>query len=131
MSLALRSTDPISGQLRAMTNAVPERFPLPRGGRVRVIGIMPDVPVFKERGIKAFVMDNAVGIVAPVGTPAALRSRLAQEVTRILQSPETRKRLEQRDFGTMGGTSEAFGNRSRAEAVRFGAAVKASGATAY
>jgi tripartite-type tricarboxylate transporter receptor subunit TctC len=131
--------DLISGQVQVMTNAIPELFPFAKGGRLRVIGIMddkrhsfmPDVPTFNEQGIKGFVMGNWAGIVAPAGTPAALRSRLAQEVTRILQSPETRKRLEEQGFGPMGGTPEEFGKLIRAEVVRFGAAVKASGATAY
>ncbi len=130
--------DLISGQVHVMTNAIPELFPFAKGGRLRVIGIMddkrhsfmPDVPTFNEQGIKGFVMGNWAGIVAPAGTPAALRSRLAQEVTRILQSPETRKRLEEQGFGPMGGTPEEFGKLIRAEVVRFGAAVKASGATA-
>ena len=130
--------DVMTGQVHVMTNAIPELFPFAKGGKLRIIGLMdekrhpfmPDVPTFGEQGIKGFVMGNWTGIIAPAATPAATRARLAQEVTRILQAPEMRKRLEDQGVVPLGGTPESFGKLIASEVVRFGAAVKASGATA-
>lgn len=132
------AADLIAGQVHVMTNAIPELFPFAKGGKLRVIGLMddkrhpfmPDVPTFNEQGIKGFVMGNWTGIVAPAATPADIRNRLAQEVTRILQTPDMKKRLEDQGVVPLGGTPEEFGKLIRSEVVRFGAAVKASGATA-
>jgi len=131
------AVDLISGQVHVMTNAIPELFPFVKSGKIRIIGIMdekrhpflPDVPTYIEQGYKEFVMGNWAGIVAPAGTPAPILAKLAQETSRIVRSPETRKRLEELGFDPIGGTPDAFGKLIREEVVRFGKAVKASGAT--
>jgi tripartite-type tricarboxylate transporter receptor subunit TctC len=130
--------DLLSGQAQVMINAVPELFPHAKGGRLRIIGVltekrhpfMPEVPTFIEQGHKEFVMGNWTGIVAPTGVPKAVANKLAGEITRIIRSPETSKRLVEMGVEPLGGTPEEFGKLIRAEVERFGKAVKASGAKA-
>ena len=130
--------DLISGQAHVMVNAIPELLPHTKGGRLRVIGSMterrhpfiPDVPTFIEQGYKEFVMGNWTGIVAPAGTPKPVVNKLAAEVTRIIRSPEISKRLIDQGVDPLGGTPEEFGKLIPAEPVRFGKAVKESGAKA-
>jgi len=130
--------DLISGQAHVMVNAIPELLPHTKGGRLRVIGSMterrhpftPDVPTFIEQGYKEFVMGNWTGIVAPAGTPKPVVNKLAAEVTRIIRSPEISKRLIDQGVDPLGGTPEEFGKLIRAETVRFGKAVRESGAKA-
>ena len=130
--------DLISGQAHLMVNAIPELLPHTKGGKLRVIGSMtekrhpfiPEVPTFIEQGYKEFVMGNWTGIVAPAGTPRAVLNKLAAEVTRIIRSPEISKRLIDQGVDPLGGTPEEFGKLIRAETVRFGKAVKESGAKA-
>jgi len=130
--------DLISGQAHVMVNAIPELLPHTKGGRLRVIGSMteqrhpfiPAVPTFIEQGYKEFVMGNWTGIVAPAGTPKPVVNKLAAEVTRIIRSPEISKRLIDQGVDPLGGTPEEFGRLIRAETVRFGKAVKESGAKA-
>jgi tripartite-type tricarboxylate transporter receptor subunit TctC len=130
--------DLLSGQAHVMINAVPELFPHAKGGRLRIIGVlterrhpfMPEVPTFIEQGHKEFVMGNWTGIVAPTGVPKAVTNKLAGEITRIIRSPETSKRLADMGVEPLGGTPEEFGKLIHAEVERFGKAVKASGAKA-
>lgn len=130
--------DLIAGQAHVTVNAIPELLPHTKGGRLRVIGAMtekrhpfiPEVSTFIEQGYKEFVMGNWTGIVAPAKTPRATVERIASEVTRIIRSPEIRKRLVEQAVDPMGGTPEEFGKLIRAETARFGIAVKASGARA-
>ena len=75
-------------------------------------------------------MGNWTGIVAPTGMPKAVATKLAAEITRIIRSPETSKRLMEMGVEPLGGTPEEFGKLIRAEVERFGKAVKASGAKA-
>ncbi|MBI4204306.1 MAG: tripartite tricarboxylate transporter substrate binding protein [Betaproteobacteria bacterium] len=130
--------DLISGQAHVMFNAVPELFPHAKGGRLRIIAVltekrhpfMPEVPTMIEQGYKEFVMGNWTGIVAPAKTPKAVVNKLATEITRIIRSPDTSKRLLEMGVDPLGGTAEEFGKLIRSETERFGKAVKASGAKA-
>jgi tripartite-type tricarboxylate transporter receptor subunit TctC len=128
----------LSGEAHTMINAIPELLPHTKGGKLRVIGsltekrhpFIPDVPTFIEQGYGDFVMGNWTGIVAPAKTPRVVVDRLATEITRIIRSPETSQRLVEMGVDPMGGTPAEFGKLIRSEVVRFGKAVKDSGATA-
>jgi tripartite-type tricarboxylate transporter receptor subunit TctC len=130
--------DLMSGQAHVMFNAVPELFPFAKGGKLRIIAVltekrhpfMPDVPTMIEQGYKEFVMGNWTGIVAPAKTPKPVLNKLAAEITRIIRSPEISKRLVDMGVDPMGGTPEEFGKLIHSEVIRFGKAVKASGAKA-
>lgn len=128
----------LSGEAHMMMNAIPELLPHTKGGKLRVIGsltekrhpFIPDVPTFIEQGYKEFVMGNWTGIVAPAKSPKAVINKLSTEITRILRTPEMTQRLVEMGVDPMGGTAESFGKLIRAETVRFGKAVKESGAKA-
>ena len=128
--------DLIAGQVHVMINAIPELFPFAKGGRLRIIAaltekrhpFMPDVPTMIEQGYPDFVLSNWVGIVAAAGTPKPVVNKLAAEVTRILKLPDVTGKLTDQGFDPGGGTPEAFGKLIHSEVIRFGKAVKASGA---
>ena len=128
----------ISGQAHVMVNAIPELLPHTKGGRLRVIGAMtearhpflPDTPTFIELGYKEFVMGNWTGIVAPAKTPKPVINKLSAEVTRIIRSPDVSKRLVEMGMDPLGGTPGEFAKRIKSEIVRFGKAVRESGAKA-
>jgi tripartite-type tricarboxylate transporter receptor subunit TctC len=128
----------LSGEAHMMMNAIPELLPHTKGGKLRVIGsltekrhpFIPEVPTFIEQGYKDFVMGNWTGIVAPAKTPREVITKLATEITRIIRTPEMSQRLQDMGVDPMGGTPEEFGRLIRAEVVRFGKAVKDSGAKA-
>ena len=128
----------LSGEAHMMMNAIPELLPHTKGGKLRVIGsltekrhpFIPDVPTFIEQGYREFVMGNWTGIVAPAKTPREVINKLATEITRIIRTPEMSQRLQDMGVDPMGGTPEEFGRLIRAEVVRFGKAVKDSGAKA-
>src|SRR6185503_10853494 len=128
----------LSGEVHTMINAIPELLPHTKGGKLRVIGsltekrhpFIPDVPTFIEQGYKDFVMGNWTGIVAPAKTPKAVIDKLATEITRIIRTPEMSKRLVDMGVDPMGGTPAEFGKLIHAEIIRFGKAVRDSGAKA-
>lgn len=70
-----------SGQLKLLGVAGPQRSP-----------IFPDVPTLKEQGVD-IAMTWISGIYAPPGTPQAIVTRLNQEISRIMQTPETKASL--------------------------------------
>ena len=128
----------LSGQAHVMINAVPELFPHAKGGKLRIIGtltekrhpFMPEVPTFIEQGYKDFVMGNWIGVVVPAGTPRAAIDKLSAELARIAKQPDVVKRFADQGFDTTGTTPDAMTATVKQEIIRFGAAVKASGAKA-
>jgi tripartite-type tricarboxylate transporter receptor subunit TctC len=128
----------ISGEAHMMMNAIPELLPYTKDGKLRVIGsltekrhpFIPDVPTFIEQGYKDFVMGNWTGIVAPAKTPKPVIDKLATEITKILRAPEMSKKLQDMGVDPLGGTPAEFGKLIHSETIRFGKAVKASGAKA-
>jgi tripartite-type tricarboxylate transporter receptor subunit TctC len=71
-----------AGKLRALAAA----------GRQRT-HFMPDLPTVAEAGVPDFGVDVWYGILTPAGTPAPVLARLNQEVTRILETADTRAAL--------------------------------------
>ena len=128
----------LSGEVHVMINAIPELLPHTKGGKLRVIGsltekrhpFIPEVPTLIEQGYKEFVMGNWTGIVAPAKTPKDVINKLATEITRIIRVPDMSQRLQDMGVDPMGGTPEEFGKLIHAEIIRFGKAVKESGAKA-
>ena len=128
----------LSGEAHMMMNAMPELLPYTKDGKLRVIGALtekrhpfiPDVPTFIEQGYKDFVMGNWTGIVAPAKTPKPVIDKLSTEITRIIRAPDMSKKLQDMGVDPLGGTAAEFGKLIRAETIRFGKAVKDSGAKA-
>ncbi len=86
---------------------MPAALPLVKSGLVKVFGvssakrsgIAPDVPTIAETtGMKDFDFTLWAGVFAPRGTPPAIVAKLNTEINKVLNDPETRKKL------TEGGT---------------------------
>ncbi len=72
-----------------------------KAGQLRVIAVTstrrvadwPNVPTVAESGFPGFSAVTWFGVVAPTGTPAPILARLNAELTKVLQSPDTKERL--------------------------------------
>ena len=128
--------DLLAGQVQFHSNDIGLVLSNVKSGKLRAIGMMtekrhplqPDVPTYIEQGFKDFVMGNWIGVVVPAGTPRPIIGKLAAELTRIAKLPEVVQRFADQGFDTSGSTPEAAAALVKKEIVRFGAAVKASGA---
>src|SRR3954471_6510824 len=95
-------TDTIAGQVQMNVGSVVQNLPHVRSGKLKALGVggskripaLPDVPTFAEAGVPGSEANNWWGVVAPAGTPAPVLSRLRQEISAVVESPETHKRLE-------------------------------------
>lgn len=128
--------DLLAGQVQVHTNDIGLVLSGVRAGKLRAIGMMtekrhplqPDLSTFIEQGYKEFVMGNWIGVVVPTGTPRPTVNKLAAEFSRIARLPDVIQRFAEQGFDTSGGTAEAAAALVKKETLRFGAAVKASGA---
>jgi tripartite-type tricarboxylate transporter receptor subunit TctC len=106
------------------------------GDRIKVLAVtgeqpaaqFPQAPTLKSQGVEGFEIGGWLGLFAPAGTPPDLRRRLAQATVEIWNQPEVRQKIEGFGLQPFGTTSERFDEMVRAEALRQGARIKASGA---
>ena len=94
---------------------------------------LPDVPAVRESGVaglKDFEAVGWLGLMAPHGTPAETVARLNEEVVDILRSESMVKFMRDRGSESAPTTGPEFDRFIASEITKWGAAVKASGATA-
>ena len=97
-------------------------LPLAKTGEVLALAVapasrvaaLPSVPTLAEAGVPGYRWDTWFGLLAPAQTPRAIVTKLNQEVRRILDLPDVRKRVG----GVMGAeampmTPEEFDRYSR------------------
>ncbi|MDP3311089.1 MAG: tripartite tricarboxylate transporter substrate-binding protein, partial [Polaromonas sp.] len=97
-----------NGQLRALAVSSPQRLPA-----------LPDLPTVAEAGYKDFEADQWYGVVAPVGTPREVISRLNTQINLSLNSPELKARLTSEGAVATPTTPEAFGKHIASEIARW------------
>jgi tripartite-type tricarboxylate transporter receptor subunit TctC len=85
---------------------------------------LPDVPTFEEAGIKGLVLDQWLGVFAPVGTPLAIAERLNSEINRAIADPAVRKNFLDSAQEPIGGTADQFATLVREDYAKFGRLVK-------
>jgi len=103
------------GRLTALAVSTPQRAPL-----------LPDVPAMAEV-LPEFGRDGSHSLLAPAGTPHAVRERIAAEVARIFALPEVRERLEGRGFHLAPTTPDEHDRILRAQIETFSRVVKMIG----
>jgi tripartite-type tricarboxylate transporter receptor subunit TctC len=93
-------TEAMLGRVQFMLAPASNAMPLIKDGRLRALGVspakrlavLPDVPTLSEAGVPGYQWQTWFGLLAPAKTPRAIVARLNQEVTRILNLPESRQR---------------------------------------
>jgi tripartite-type tricarboxylate transporter receptor subunit TctC len=93
-------TEAMTGRVLYAFAPGPNAIPLAKAGKLQVLvttssagsRMLPGVPTFKEAGLD-YEGDDWFGVLAPAGTPVALRQQVSSEMGRILALPELRERL--------------------------------------
>jgi tripartite-type tricarboxylate transporter receptor subunit TctC len=70
-----------AGKVRAIAAATPQR-----------LAELPNVPTFTEAGLP-FTYDSWFGLLAPAGTPEAIRDKIAKDWADVLKTPEMKQRI--------------------------------------
>ncbi|WP_198971214.1 Bug family tripartite tricarboxylate transporter substrate binding protein [Xylophilus sp. ASV27] len=131
-------TDLLGGQTDLYFGTPPSVLAMVQAGRLRAIAVtaaqraalLPDVPTVAESGYPGFVAEDWKAVVAPAGTPAEVVQQLNQAFNAALARPATIARLREEGTTPRGGTPAELAAFMKSEYARWGAAVKAAGATA-
>ena len=128
--------DVMSGQVDIYFSSLLGALTHIKSGRLRALGVSslkrasvaPDVPTIAESGYPGFEATNWLGLLVPARTPAAIVTRLNADVLRVFQQPDVEQKLLALGGEPATGTPEAFATYIKAEMVKWGKVIKASGA---
>ena len=131
--------DLLGGQVPVAFTDVLSALPFLEAGKLRALAVtsakrsraLPDVPTLDEQGVKGFDASVFFGVVAPAGTPKPVIAKLNAAYLKVLEDPEIKARLQKQGLEAPAQhTPEALAAYAQAEANKWRAVIKASGAKA-
>ena len=131
------ATDLLGGQILMSFDTITPVLPHIKAGKLRPLAVttakrspaLPDVPTLQEAGLKDFDIGTWFGVLAPVGTPKPVLDRLSAEATKIIQSPDFRKRIDDIGAQPVGNSPAEMAAQIRSETDKFSLLVKAGNVT--
>ena len=95
------ATDVMGGRIAYYFAGMPVGLPLARSGKVRALGVTskerfggaPDLPSVAEQGLPDYEATLWQGFFAPASLPAELATRIAGDIEKVVDLPETREKL--------------------------------------
>ena len=130
-------TDLLGGQVPLFLDPPPNLIQPAKAGRITLIGVasekrlpmLPDVPTFIEQGIPGMVGSTWASMIAPAGTPRDIVKRMSDAVNAIIQSEETKAKLEAMGTFGEGTTPEACDAFLATETTKWGKVIRDAGVT--
>lgn len=130
-------TDLLGGQVSLFLDPPPNLIQPAKAGRITLIGVasekrlpmLPDVPTFIEQGIPGMVGSTWASMIAPAGTPRDIVKRMSDAVNAIIQSEETKAKLEAMGTFGEGTTPEACDAFLAVETTKWGKVIRDAGVT--
>ena len=128
-------TDVVGGQVSMSFATAQPALPFIRGGQLIALATMgtvrtaalPQIPTFAEAGVQGVEVRNWTGLLAPAGTPLAVRQMLAAQVDKTLQSPSAHSMLAAQGLNYTRMGPDAFGSFIRGESAKWEKVVREAG----
>jgi len=127
--------DLLSGEVKMMFSSIAPVQQFVKDGRL--IGLattgpkrdpaFPNLPTVAESGYPGFDVRLWIGLTAPAGVPKDIINKLADANRKALELPEVQKALAAQGFAPMLGSAEDFDAFYRAERVKWGKVITATG----
>lgn len=125
-------TDLMGGQVHMYYSPPIVALPHIKSGRMKAIaltgdsrlGALPGVLTAAESGLKDFVLNIWYGLLAPAATPAAILTRLNQEIGKALALPDLRDKLTSQGMAPYISTPEQFAALIKADHAKFQRIIK-------
>ena len=132
-------TDLLGGEVQMMFSTVHSMRSFAQAGKVRMLAVTgatrnplaPDVPTFREQGIK--VMDNVdawYAVMAPARTPPELLERLNKDFVEVMNMPDVKAQLEKLGLSVHTSTPAQMSALVKSDLVRWQKVVTEAGITA-
>jgi tripartite-type tricarboxylate transporter receptor subunit TctC len=130
-------SDLLGGQTQIMFDPLQSVLSQVRAGRLKLLAVSsktrspaaPDAPTFAEAGLKDFEATAWWGIFAPANLPPAIATRLNTEINAVVRSEGFRALLVPLGVTVSGDTRDEFAQFQQRELLKWGKAVRDSGAS--
>ena len=135
-SMAPALIDILGGQVQMGMPTINAVLPHIKSGRLRAIGVSslqrsptaPDVPTLAEAGMPGYEAINWFAILGPAGIPAPVTQKIHTDTAEALKGTELRERIAAAGMEPKSMPSSELAPYIKSEIVKWGKAVKASGA---
>ena len=126
------TTDLLGGQIAMSFDTITPVLAHIKAGKLRALAVttakrsvaLPDVPTLDESGLKGFDMGTWFGVLVPKATPAAVVTRLGNDMNKIIHSAEFRKKMEEIGADPIGNTAQQMAAQIKDDTERFAKLVK-------
>ena len=126
--------DLLGGRIDAFFASIDTASPQMRKGAIRVLAVtsaqrapaMPEVPTVAESGYPGFEANAWTGVLVAARTPKPIIARLNNEITRVLDLPDVRARLDAGGPPVETGP-DAFAARLKSDGEKWGRNVREAG----
>ncbi|MDX3907004.1 MAG: tripartite tricarboxylate transporter substrate binding protein [Pigmentiphaga sp.] len=116
-------TDMLGGHIDLIYGVPGSLWPHVAAGKMVPLGLaqtnrsplLPDVPTLAEQGVAGIDVQTWYGVFAPAGTPPAIVEKLNREINAILAEPRVRDEFRSQWEIPVGGSAQAFAERTRAD----------------
>jgi tripartite-type tricarboxylate transporter receptor subunit TctC len=124
----------VSGETPLGINGI-GAVPSVKDGKLRGLGVtgskrwavLPDLPRVAELGVPDYTFEGWFGIIAPAGVPAAIVTKLNDEILKAVSSPEVKANLINLGFEPQTMSPKEFGDRIAADTAKYKTLIKAMG----
>ncbi|MFO1219460.1 MAG: tripartite tricarboxylate transporter substrate binding protein [Burkholderiaceae bacterium] len=126
------ATDLLGGQVTMSFDTITPVLQHVKAGKLRALAVttakrssaLPEVPTLAESGLQGFDIGTWFGVLAPAATPREITARLADEMAKIVRSPEFKKRMDEIGAEPVGNTPEQMARQIKDETDKFAKLVK-------
>jgi tripartite-type tricarboxylate transporter receptor subunit TctC len=127
----------IRGDVQFYFAPIPSAQAQSQAGKVRALAIntakrapqMPEIPTVAESALPNYQYDAWFGVMAPAGTPAAIRNKISQDIAAILKMPEVIEQMAKVGNNPAPTTPEQFDAIISQDTVRYTKVMAAAGVT--
>ena len=122
----------ISGQVQMMVSTTAAGWPHVKSGRLKALAVTtsqptalaPGLATVATTGLPGYQSATVSGVFAPARTPAAIISRLNDEIVRVLKLPEVKERFFNAGVEIIGSTPEQLAATVKSEMTVLGKLIK-------
>jgi len=126
------TTDLLGGQVSMSFDTVTPVLPYIKTGKLKPLAVatakrstaLPDVPTLSEAGLSGFDIASWYGVLVPAGTPKEIVAKLHDEIVKILNMPDVKKRFAELGAEPVGDTPEQMAAQIKSETDKFAKLVK-------
>ena len=124
----------LGNQISVIFSTFASALPHVKAGRLQAFGVsnarraptLPDVPTIAESGVPGYEYSTRYGLLAPARTPRAIIEKLNQAAAGVLNSQETRQKLQVQGIDPMPSTPAEYGAYLKSETEKWTRVVRAA-----